>query len=181
MRRRFTQILFSSLVLACVVAAAGCGGSKKSETTSTTTTTTTTTTTAAAATTTSGSATTSPTTTGAAGGLGALASNCKQLQSLGTSFAKAMQGANGDVEKESALLKQFADQTPSAIRPDFETLADAFSKVAGALKGVNLSSGKTPDASTLAKLSQLATQLQGAKVQAALSNIETWAKNGCQS
>src|SRR4051812_18640642 len=134
MRRRSTQILSILLVLVIVVASAGCG--KKKTTTSTTTTTVTqatTTTTAASETTTA-----SGTTTSAAGGLGALAANCKQLSDLGQAFSQAFQGANGDVQKQAQILKEFADKTPSDIRPDFETLADAFTQISGALKGVDL-------------------------------------------
>ncbi len=175
MRRRTTQIFAFSFVLVLVLAAAGCG-SKKSSTTTTTTTTTeaaaTTTTTAAAATTTGA---TTPS------GLGALGSsaNCQSLENLGTAFASAFQGANGDVAKEAALLKQFADKTPSDIRPDFETLATAFDQIAADLKGVNLSSGQTPDAATLAKLATLSTQFSGAKFSQAAANISAWAQKNC--
>jgi hypothetical protein len=177
MRRRSTQILSILLVLVVVLAAAGCG--KKKTTTSTTTTTvtqSTTTTTAASETTTAATTTTSSTS-----GLGALAANCKQYQDLGTAFSQALQGANGDVQKESQIFKEFADKTPADIRPDFETVADAFNQIAGALKGVDLSSGKTPDAATLSKLVTLSQKFQNAKFQAAVKNIETWAANGCHS
>jgi hypothetical protein len=174
MRRRTTKILAFSFLLVLVLAAAGCGSKK------TTTTTTTATTTEAGGTTTTATTTTA-TTTPAAAGLGALGSsaNCQQLENLGTAFASAFQGANGDVAKEAALLKKFADQTPSDIRPDFETLATAFDQIAGDLKGVNLSSGKTPDAATLAKLATLSTQFSGAKFTQAAANISAWAQKNC--
>ncbi len=151
MRRRSTQILSILLVLALVLAAAGCG--KKKSTTSTTTTTvteaTSTTTTAAETTTSSG------TTTSASG----LAANCKKFSDLGSSFSQALQGAGGDVQKEVQVFKQFADQTPQSIRPDFETLADAYSQVADALKGVNVSKGQAPDAATYTKLLALSQKI----------------------
>jgi hypothetical protein len=172
MRRRSTQILSILLVLVMVLAAAGCG--KKKTTTSTTTTTVTQQTT----TTTAASGTTTP---AGSSGLGALAANCKQYQDLGHAFTQALQGAGGDVQKEAQIFKEFADKTPSDIRPDFETVADAFSQISGALKGVNLSSGKTPDAATLAKLLAMSQKFQNAKFQAAIKNIETWAANGCHS
>jgi hypothetical protein len=170
--RRSTQILSILLVLVVVVAAAGCGGKKK--TTTTTTTVTTTTTTAASETTTAAS-------NGSASGVGALAANCKQYQDLGQAFTQALQGANGDVQKQAQIFKEFADKTPSSIRPDFETVADAFTQISGALKGVDLSGGKTPDATTLAKLLALSQKFQNAKFQAAIKNIETWAAHGCHS
>jgi ABC-type transport system substrate-binding protein len=171
MRRRSTQILSIMLVLALVLAAAGCG--KKNSTTSTTTTTvteaTSTTTTAAETTTSSG------TTTSASG----LAANCKKFSDLGSSFSQALQGAGGDVQKEVQVFKQFAGQTPQSIRPDFETLADAYSQVADALKGVKVSSGQTPDAATYAKLLALSQKIQNAKFQTALKHVETWVSQGC--
>ena len=176
MRRRSTQILSILLVLIVVLTAAGCGKKKSSTTTTTTTTTEATTTTTAASETTTAASGTTP-----SSGLGALAANCKQYQDLGQAFSQALQGANGDVQKQAQIFKEFADKTPSDIRPDFETVADAFTQISGALKGVNLSSGKAPDASTLAKLMALSQKFQNAKFQAAIKNIETWASNGCHS
>ena len=170
MRRRSTQILGILLVLVLVLAAAGCGKKKTTTTTTTTTVTQATTTTAAA----SG-------TTAASSGLGALAGNCKQLSDLEQSFTQALTGANGDIQKEVQVLQEFAAKTPADIRPDFETLANAYTQITGALKGVNLSGGKTPDAATLTKLMALSQKIQNAKFQTALKNIETWAANGCHS
>jgi hypothetical protein len=176
MRRRSIQIASVLLVLVFALTVAGCG-KKKTQTTTTTTTVTeqTTTTTAASETTTSAGTSTS------AAGLGALAANCKQLSDLGQAFSQAFQGANGDVQKQAQILKEFADKTPSDIRPDFETLADAFTQIAGALKGVNLGSGQTPDAATLAKLMALSQKFQNAKFQAAVTHIETWAAQNCHA
>jgi hypothetical protein len=185
MRRRPVQI-FSALLLAVVMlSAAGCG-SKKSATTTTTPTTTAETTTAAAATTETTTTAASPTTTNAttstvsaAAGLGALAGKCKSLQDLGAAFSKAFTGANGDVQKEADIMKQFAAQTPSDIRPDFETIANALSKIAGALKGFK--PGSTPDASTLAKLASLQGSIDQQQLQTAEQNIASWAAKNCHS
>src|SRR4051812_14481042 len=123
-----------TLVLAAALAAAGCGGSKKSSDTTTTS------------------------------GLSsvATAANCKQLADLGSQLASQLTGANGDVAKQAALLKEFAEKTPEDIRPDFETLADAFTKLSAAMKGIDLSKG-IPDAATLAKLQKLGSEYSGPK------------------
>jgi hypothetical protein len=164
-----------SLVLAFGVA--GCG-SKKS----------TTTTTAAAATTTTattsssdGTTSTTATTTASSSGLGSLgsAANCQQLANLGSTIGSAFTGAGGDPSKVSALLQQFADAAPSDIKPDFQTIADAMKKVSDALKGVDLTGGKTPDAATLAKLSQLSSTLNVQALTAASQHIATWAATNC--
>jgi hypothetical protein len=177
------------IVVALVLAfgAAGCGSSTKSTTTTTTTTTAATTTAAAATTTaaatTAAGATTSAagTTTASAGGLGALgsASNCGQLMSLGATFSKAFTGAAGDPAKAEALLQQFAAAAPAAIKADFQTIAAAYAKIASALGGANLASGKTPDAATLAKLAALSSQLNVQALTAASRHISAWAAANC--
>jgi hypothetical protein len=165
MRRRSTQILAISLVLLFVFAAAGCG--KKKTTTSTTTTTTTTVTEATTTTAASG------TTTGAAG-LGALAANCKALQGLGAQVAAAMQGAKGDVQKQADILKEFAAKTPTDVRADFQTIADAYSQLVNSAK----SSGGKLDTAALLKV---AAKFQDPKFQKALKHVETWVTNNCHS
>jgi uncharacterized protein YceK len=179
MRRRSTHILSILLVVLVVLAAAGCGSKK-----TTTSTTTTTVTEATATTTTAASETTTSETTTAASGLGALASaaNCKQLSDLGQQMSAAFSGANGDIQKQAQVLKEFASQTPEDIRPDFEVLADAYTQIASAMKGVDLTGGgKTPDATTLAKLMTLSQKFNNAKFQTAMKHIETWAANNCHA
>jgi hypothetical protein len=185
MRRRPAQILVILLVLVFVIGAAGCGSSKKNTTSTTTTTTTaaaattaaTTTTTAAAATTTAGAATTPAANTGGLGALGS-SSNCAQLLGLGSTIGQAFAGTAGDPSKEAALLQQFADKAPAAVKADFQTIADAMAKVAVALKGVNLKSG-TPDPAALAKLAALSSQLNVQALTTAAHNIAAWAGTNC--
>ena len=182
MRRRTIQLVGITLTLVLVVAAAGCGGSKKSSAPPTTTTEETTTTTTEATTTTSSEATTttsSPATTTSGTGSFATAANCKQLSDLGAQFSQAMTGAKGDIGKQAALFKALADKTPEEIRPDFETIANAYSQIAGDLKGVDLSSGKVPDAATLAKITKLGAEFSGPKFTQAIQNIEAWVTKNC--
>jgi hypothetical protein len=160
--RKAVQILAVPLVLALVLAAAGCGGGKKSSATTETTTLATTTT-----------AATTPVSSAVA-----TAKNCKQLSTLGSQLAQQLTGADGNLAKEAALLKAFAAQTPVDIRPDFQTLADAFTKIATALKGVKLKGG-VPDASTLAKIQKLGSETSGPKFTQALSHVEAWATKNC--
>ena len=168
------------LALAFVVGAAGCGSKKNTTTTTTTTaaatTAATTTTSASTSATTTAAASTTPSSTGGLGSL-ANASNCQALAGLGQAFSSAFTGANGDVQKEADLLKQFADKTPADIKPDFETLADTMEKVAAAMQGVKV--GSTPDAATIAKLTQLSSQIDTAKLASAETAIATWAASNC--
>jgi hypothetical protein len=190
MRRRPAQIVITVLALVVAFGAAGCGSSNSSTSTTTTTTTAAATTaaapttTAAAATTTSTAATSTSaagTTTASAAGLGALgsAANCKQLASLGATFSKAFTGAAGDPAKIEALLQQFAAAAPPAVKADFQTIADAYSKIAAALGGAGLTPGKVPDAATLAKLAALSSQLDVKAITAASQHIAAWAAANC--
>ena len=163
MRRTSTQLLVIPLVVLAVLAAAGCGGSKKSA--SSTTTSTTTTTTAANTTTTAAQTTTSSGSTTTASG----------AASLGTEVASALSGANGDPQKELSILQQYASQTPPAIRADFQTILDAFSKMSSALK--TATSGGSGAAAALAELEKLNTPA----VKQAEANIGAWAAKNCHS
>jgi hypothetical protein len=70
---------------------------------------------------------------------------------------------------------------PEEIRPAFRTLAAAFSSYAEAFKGIDLSSGKTPDPATLAKLATAAKSLDNQKLTAATAEIEAWGKKNCKT
>jgi len=156
--------------LLLVTAACGGGGGSKGNTAPTTHATNT------------GAATTT-TTSSSGGNLAGLASaaNCRQLSSLGAKLSAAFTGKNQDIQKEATLLKQFADRTPSDIRPDFEVLAGAYGKIANALKGLNLTAGQTPSAAQIAKLTQLSTQIDETAVAKASEHIAAWATKNCKA
>lgn len=161
------KILLAAALGGLLLAAAGCGGASNAAQT------------IPSVPTTTGSVTTSTT----APGLGSLASaaNCRQLANLGSQMSSAFAGQNKNIETEAALLQQFADRTPTAVRPDFEVYASAFSKIANALKGVNLSSGKTPSPTVLAKLASLSSQINQTALQKASQHIATWATQNCHA
>ena len=172
MRRKPLFILAVIALSGLVLFAAGCGGSKKKTAPPTTT----------AATTTQKAATTAATTSSKSSGLSGLANaaNCSQLSGLSTSFAQAMSGTGtADVKKTAALLKQFADKTPSEIRPDFQVVAAAYAKIAVALKGVNLSAGSTPDPAAIAKLTKLSSEIDQKALAKAYTHIGAWAQKNC--
>lgn len=152
------------------VLVAGCGGGKKSAATHTATTT------AAAKT-----ATTATATTGGSvlSGL-ATTANCKQLANLSNEFSKAMAGTDSkDVKKTAALLKQFADKTPSEIRADFETVAADYAKMADALQGVSMKPGSMPSPTAMLKLQKLATSIDTGALAKASTHIGMWAQKNC--
>jgi hypothetical protein len=187
MRRTSTHVFGLTMLAALAFLAAGCGGGGSKEAAPTTTEATVPATTEAATPepTTTQSATTTQatpqatTTTSNLGGI-ATAKNCKELATLGQKFSEAFTGAanSQDLKKEAQLLKEFADRTPSDIRPDFEILADYMKKVADAAGG--LKPGSTPDAATIAKLQKLATEINQKKLTATTAHIQAWVQKNCK-
>jgi hypothetical protein len=172
------------LVVALALVAAGCGGSSNDASSDTATVaveTTTTEATTTEATTTEATATTddSATDTTSNVDVGALTGKCAELAGLGSKLTSAMGGQDAGVQDVSKLFDELADQVPDEIRADWQVLAENFGKIAEALKGVDLTSGKTPDAETLAKLQELSTTLDSQKVQQAAAHIEAWVTENC--
>jgi hypothetical protein len=172
---RASRIVLALALGALVLAAAGCGGGGKSA--SSTTTTTETTSTAAQSSTTT-TTTTASTTTGANVSGIASASNCRELADLSGKLAQAFGGTpSADSKKYAAFLQAYAERAPADIRPDFQTLADAYSKIAGALGGYT--PGSTPSAAQLAKMMKAVQGLDQAKITQAGQNIGAWVQKNC--
>jgi uncharacterized membrane protein YqiK len=187
MRSTKLTALCLALLAALMLVAAGCGSSSKNSAGTTEAATTETTTTEAATTTTTEATTTEATTTEAAtttnalGGI-ASASNCKELQDLGSKLSAALGSTGGtanadNIKKEADVLNEFADKAPSEIKADFKTMAAFLSKAAD-IYG-NVTPGKVPDAATLQKLKGL--QTDAAKVSTASQNIAAWAGKNCHA
>jgi hypothetical protein len=183
MNRQAGRIFTAALLGGLALLVAGCGSSHSNTTSTTTASTTTATTTTTAAsngtTTTTSTTSTSGQTTSTPSFSLLTSGNCGQLLNLSASLSQALSGGAQDIQKTAQLIKEFADKSPSAIRPDFEVLADDYAKIASALNGVDLSSGHVPSASELAKLSKLSSQLDTAKLTAASQHIAAWAQANC--
>ncbi len=68
---------------------------------------------------------------------------------------------------------------PDEIKADYQVIAENFSKIAEALKGVDLTNGQTPSPEALAKLQELAASMDSAEVQQASQHIEAWVQKNC--
>jgi len=175
MSRKAIPLAAVAGLCALLLVAAGCGGKKNEAATTNAS--------PPATQTTSTTPETTPatTTTESSAGGGSLA-DCKQFataaQKVESQFAAITTG-NVDLKKAAAAFHGLADKAPSAIRGDFATVDDAFSKIADALQGVDLKSGKTPDAATVAKLQKLMGEINQAKVTRAANNISAWASANC--
>jgi hypothetical protein len=191
-------------VAALVLVAAGCGGSSNESaggstatiesvdtsvstdtTASTDTSATDTTATDTGSTDTSSTTDTGATDTTASSGNASFA-GCPKLAELSTKYAQILGAAtsgNGktDIEAVAKAYKSLAEEVPEEIRGSFRTLADAFTVYAEAFKGIDLSSGKTPDAATIAKIASATKALDNKKLSAATAQIEAWAQKNCKS
>ena len=188
MKFRFGAI---ALALLLVVVAAGCGSKKKPSAAATPPATTTSASSSSGnSSSSSGSTTTNSTTTNGGSSSSsstpsfADAKNCKQLVSLGQKFSAAIQAASGSgtaaaVANEVKLFKALADASPSDIRGDFETIADAFATSATALQKAGITAGKTPTPKQLLELEAASKSFSSAKVQTASKNLEAWATKNC--
>ena len=162
MRHRSRHALGLILLAGLVLAATACGGGGQK-----------------AAVTTKATSTAQTTTASALSGL-ATAANCRQLADLATTFSKTASGTTSqDTKKVAQLLREFASKTPSDIRPDFEVVADAFSKIADVMG--NIKPGATPDAAMLAKLATLSGEIDSAKLTTASEHISAWVQKNCHA
>jgi hypothetical protein len=189
-RRDRGGMRFRLLSLGVVVAvlAAGCGGSSTPTTTtkkqpshkaSATQMKTTTSSTAS-----SGGASTSSTSASSSTPTFASAGNCSSLAGVGDQFAKAMSSASSggkfNLSEVVTAYKNLANSAPSAIRPDIEVLANAFSSYASALSKVGYKFGSVPSASQVSAIEGAVKVFDASKLQAATKNLEAWAASHCK-
>src|SRR3954469_14003430 len=176
-------ILIAAMVAlgALMLVAAGCGGKKKADATTVEQTQAADTTAATTEATTTEETDTDSTSTESSGdSTGDCQEFSKAISDVGTEFSQALSGTgNTDISKAAGAFDEMAQKAPAEIKDDFQTIDDAFQKMADALQGVDLSGGKTPDAATLQKLQKLGTEIDQAKLTAAQTNISQWVTANC--
>ena len=79
----------------------------------------------------------------------------------------------------ASVYKSLASAAPSAIRPDFKTIADAFQSYATAVQKAGFTPGKVPTAAQIAALSSASKSFSAPKLQAAEQHLSTWASQNC--
>ena len=178
MTRRLVTILAVLSIGGLVLIGAGCGGNDSSSTASETTATTTTPSTTEATTTEATDTSTSSTTTTSASSDIASAANCQEFAQIGAKLSGAFTGT-GDTQQAKEFFDQLAANAPAEIQADFQTIADAYAKIADALQGYDASSGQVPSADVLAKLQALSTEIDQTKLTEASQNISKWATENC--
>jgi hypothetical protein len=166
--------LAALLIAAVALIAAGCGGSDSNEASSDTT----------AATTETMSVDTTATTDDSGtstddAAIGNLSGDCAQFAGVSSKIAQSLSGQDANMEDAAKAFAEIADQVPDEIKDDYQVIAENFSKIAEALKGVDLTSGQTPSPEALAKLQELSKSMDSAEVQQATQNIEAWVSQHC--
>lgn len=113
-----------------------------------------------------------------------LSEDCQKLGELSNALSQAG-GSSGDssngLADTAAALSAFAAQAPEAIRDDYRTLAEAYVKFAEATKDIDVSSGQTPSAADIAKLTEASQALAASDVTAASAHISAWTLENCTS
>ena len=114
---------------------AGCGGSDSNEASPDTT---------AVPTETMSVETTSTTDSGTStddGSIGDLSGDCAQFAGVSSKIAQSLSGQDANMEDAAKAFADIADQVPDEIKDDYQVIAENFSKIAEALKGVDLTNG----------------------------------------
>jgi hypothetical protein len=106
---------------------------------------------------------------------------CRRLYDIAESFSAALTGDGQELGKTAALLTDFAGKTPADIRPDFQVLADAYTRIVVALKGADARSSSLPSADTLRRMAKLSNQIDMGKVSTANTEISVWSARNCQN
>jgi hypothetical protein len=158
---------------------AGCGGGGNNASPNTTGTETTTSSEATATTTTSAEATTTEATGSTTPNFAS--GKCKDLAQSAAKIGQDISaaGASGNLQDVAKEFQAFVSVVPSEIKGDVQTIADAFTAYADALKGVDLSAGQTPSAADLQKMQSALKSFDQQKVQAAEQRLEAWTKKNC--
>jgi hypothetical protein len=108
--------------------------------------------------------------------------NCRELAELGAKVSVALSGAgDSSVEETRKFLDAFADDAPEEIRDDFRDVAEAYGKIADAVGDADVAPGETPSAEDMAKLEQVASEIDQPALERANTNISTWVNENCKA
>ena len=154
------------------LALAGCGGGSNNASSNTTTTETSANTTTTGTTTTEASGSTTP---------NFASGKCRDLAESAAKVGQDVSGSSaaGNLQDAAKQFQAFVSVVPSEIKGDVQTIADAFTAYANALKGVNLTAGQTPSAADLQKLQAAAKSFDQQKVLTAEQHLAAWTKKNC--
>src|SRR4029078_1186675 len=111
--------------------------------------------------------------------LGNLSGECAQFAGISSKLAQSLSGQDANIEDAAKAFDEIAARVRDEIKHDYQVIADNFSKIAEALKGVDLTSGQAPSPEALAKLQELSASRDSAEVQRASQHSEAWVQQHC--
>jgi hypothetical protein len=94
-------------------------------------------------------------------------------------MAAASSGGKYNLSAAVAAYRALANAAPSAIRPDLQTLAGAFTAYATAVGKAGFKPGQVPSPTQIAAIEAAAKQFSNTKLLAASKAIESWAAKNC--
>jgi hypothetical protein len=120
-----------------------------------------------------------PTTTAEASALPA--AECRRLDTLAARMGQAFTGRTpaADTRAYAAALQRLAKTAPTDVRDDFGVLADAYSKIAGAVAAAYSGTRATPTSDQLKQLSDVGRELNTGAINRAASNVNVWLQQTC--
>ena len=102
---------------------------------------------------------------------------------MGAKFAQAMsaatRGGKFDLQTAVSAYQALASAAPAQIRPDVQTMAQAFSSFAAALSKAGYVPGKVPTPAQVAGVTAAAQAFSQPKLRAAGQRLTAWAHQNC--
>jgi hypothetical protein len=95
-------------------------------------------------------------------------------------MSSATTGGKFNLNAMVTAYDNLAKAAPSAIRPDIQELAGAFSGYAAALNKVGYKFGSVPTASQISAIEAAVKVFSAAKLETATKHLETWATANCK-
>jgi hypothetical protein len=127
----------------------------------------------------------SATATSSSGSSFASVGNCAQLASLGAKFAKtisaASTGGKFDLQSSLAAYQALESAAPAEIRPDLQTVGQAFAAFATKISQIGYKPGTVPSASQIVALQGVLAQFNAPKLRAAEQRLSAWARKNCHA
>lgn len=118
--------------------------------------------------------------------LGNLSGKCADaaegyLSAIGGVGGAMLGGAGDDLEKGAEALEKFADDAPSEIREDLQTVAAALSGYVKAMADIDFdpSSGEMPSGEAMEALEELSQRFDDEELTAASERVSAWFEEHC--
>ena len=106
-------------------------------------------------------------------------SDCSQLVELRSTVEAAFSGQAGDVMEPKEFLERYSESAPKEIQADIRVIADAYGKIAGALRAAEPEPSATADPAALERLAATVSGLDQDAVATANAHVTSWVTAHC--